>query len=180
MGQICTTSSLCEIGDPDWFDVTVVPDQDVTVSPWARLPHVVMICMSGEGTIEDFRRLRLGGNQTSHPHKGTCQDIVDYISNLENVNFARFLAHCAADHPQFPFALPDQEDEYGRVYELVQKGLGERAAEAFREARNGAEDFGTGRSINLFKIEHVFLEFPGMVWEELKDEPTVYGCKLEC
>ena len=177
--QISSASSLFETGNPDWFDVTVVSDQDILALPWARLPHVVMICMSGEGTIEDFRRLHLGGNQTRQPHKGTCREIVDYINNLKNVNFARCLAHWAAHHPQFPFTLPDREDEYKRVYELVQRGLGDRAGEVFREARDGAEEFGTGRSINMFTIEHVFLEFPGVVWNEMKEEPAIYGCKLE-
>ncbi len=73
--QNSTISITVPIGtpwdDPDWFDVTVVPDQDVTVLPWARFPHVVMIGTSGEATIENFHRLYLGGNQTNHPHKGT-------------------------------------------------------------------------------------------------------------
>ncbi len=44
---------------------------------------IFMICMSGEGTIENY----LGSNQTSHPRKGTCRGVVNYIGNHKDVNF---------------------------------------------------------------------------------------------
>ncbi|KAG1854774.1 hypothetical protein C8R48DRAFT_807489 [Suillus tomentosus] len=175
--------SFYEMGEPNWFDVTPVSDEDIIASPWAMLPHVIMICMSGEGTIDDFRRLLLDRNQgnwrPSQPHNGTCQEIVDYVSKLKELNFARFMAHCSAHHDQFPFTLPDDEDALERVSDLIQKGLGERASYIFKGARDGADDFGTGRSMNMFTIEHLVVEFPGMILKELQGKPTVYGCRLE-
>ncbi|KAG2098961.1 uncharacterized protein F5147DRAFT_712981 [Suillus discolor] len=175
--------SFCEMGEPNWFDVTLVSDEDIIASPWAMLPHVIMICMSGEGTIDDFRRLLLDNNQgnwrPSQPHNGTCQEIVDYVSKLKELNFARFMAHCSAHHDQFPFTLPDDEDALERVSDLIQKGLGKRASDTFQGARDGADDFGTGRSMNMFTIEHLVVEFPGMILKELQGKPTVYGCRLE-
>ncbi|KAG1815838.1 hypothetical protein EV424DRAFT_1348394 [Suillus variegatus] len=117
--------SFYEMGEPNWFDVTPVSDEDIIASPWAMLPHIIMICMSGEGTIDDFRRLLLDRNQgnwrPSQPHNGMCQEIVDYVSKLKELNFARFMAHCSAHHDQFPFTLPDDEDalEKGWVRELA-------------------------------------------------------------
>ena len=181
--QTSSASSFCEMGEPNWFDVTLVSAQDIIASPWARLPHVIMICMLGEGTIEDFRRLLLDSNQgklhPSQPHNGACREIADVVSKLKEVNFARFIAHCGVDHDQFPFILPDQEDAFERVFELIQKRLGKRASDIFKGARDGADDFGTGGSMGMFTIEHLVLEFPGVVLEELKKKPTVYGCKLE-
>ncbi|KAG2117199.1 uncharacterized protein F5147DRAFT_671705 [Suillus discolor] len=175
--------SFCEMGEPNWFDVTLVLDEDIISSPWAMLPHVIMICMSGKGTIDDFRCLLLDSNQgnlrPSQPHNGTCQEIVDYVSKLKELNFARVIAHCFAHHNQFPFTLPDDEDALERVSDLMQKGLGKRASDAFKGARDGADDFGTGRSMNMFTIEHLVVEFPGMVLKELQGKPTVYGCKFE-
>ncbi len=72
-------------GRPSWFDVTLVSDQGIITSPWDKLPHVITICISGDGTVEDFRR--------HQPRKGTCREIVDYIKNLKDVNYPRFLAH---------------------------------------------------------------------------------------
>ncbi|KAG2142838.1 uncharacterized protein EDB93DRAFT_1156652 [Suillus bovinus] len=175
--------SFYEMGEPDWFDVTLVSDEDIVTASWSILPHNIMICMSGEGTIDDFRRLLLDSNQgnslLSQPHNGTCQEIVDYISKLKELNFARFMAHCSAHHDQFPFTLPDDEDALERVSDLIQKGLGKRASDTFKEARDGADDFGTGKSMNMFTIEHLVVEFPGMILKELQRKPTVYGCKLE-
>jgi len=176
--------SLCEMGEFNWFDVTLVSDEDIIASPWATLPHVVMICMSGVGTIDDFRRLLFDINQgnlcPSQSHNGACREIVGYVSKLKELNFARFLAHYSAHHGQFPFTLPDDEDAFERVSNLIQKGLGKRASDIFKRARDGADDFGTGRSINMFTIEHMFAEFPGsMILKELQGKPTVYGCKLE-
>lgn len=175
--------SFCEMGEPNWFDVTLVSDEDIIASPWAIMPHVIMICMSGEGTIDDFRRLLLDSNQgnsrPSQPHSGTCREIVDYINKLKELNFARFMVHCSAHHDQFPFTLPDDEDGFETVSDLIQKGLGKRASDIFKEARDGADAFGTGRSMNRFTIEHLVVEFPGMTLKELQGKPTVYGCKLE-
>ncbi|KAG1815840.1 hypothetical protein EV424DRAFT_1348396 [Suillus variegatus] len=50
---------------------------------------------------------------------------------------------------------------------------------AVKGARDGADDFGTGRSMNMFTIEHLVVEFPGMILKELRGKPTVYGCRLE-
>lgn len=177
------TTSFCEMGEPNWFDVTLVSDEDITASPWAILPHIIMICMSGEGTIDDFRRLLLDSNQgntrPSRPHKGTCREIVDYVSKLKELNFARFMAHCSAHHDQFPFTLPDDEDAFERVSDLIRKGLGKKASDTFKGARDGADAFGTGRSMKMFTIEHLVVEFPVMILKELQGKPTVYGCKLE-
>jgi hypothetical protein len=49
--------------------------------------------------------------------------------------------------------------EYGRVYELIQKGLGNRAGEVTREQ---------GRSLGRA------LEFPGVAGNEMKEEPAIY------
>jgi hypothetical protein len=174
--------SLCEMGEPNWFDVTLVSDEDIIASPWASLPHVIMICMSGDGTIDDFRRRLLDTTQgdlhPSQPHNGICREILEYVSKLKGFNFARFMAHCAAHHDQLPFTLPDG-DAFERVYDLIQKGLGKKASETFKMARDGADDFGTGRSIKMFTIEHLVVEFPGVMLKELQRKPTVYGCKLE-
>lgn len=171
------------MGEPNWFDVTPVSDEDIITSLWAMLLHIIMICMSGEGTIDDFRRLLLNRNQgnwhPSQPHNGTCQEIVDYVSKLKELNFSHFMVHCSAHHDQFPFTLLDDEDALERVSDLIQKGLGKRASDTFKGARDGADDFGTGRSMNMFMIEHLVVEFPGMILKELWGKPTVYGCRLE-
>lgn len=176
-------ASLCEMGEPNWFNVTLVSGEDVVASPWARLPHVIMMCMSGEGTIEDFRHVLLESNlgklHTSQPHNGTCREIAHYISKLNEVNFARLLAHYFAHHKQFPFTLLDQENTFEMLFELIQKGLGKKASDIFKGARDGADEFGTGKSMGMFTIDHILLEFPGVILKELKEKPTVYGCKLE-
>jgi hypothetical protein len=176
-------SPFYDMGEPGWFNVTLVSAQDIFASTWTRLPHIIMMCMSGEGTIEDFRRLHLENNQgnlcPSQPHNGRCKEINSYASTVEQVNFARFITHYAAQHGQFPSNLPGLEDGFDRVSELMQKSLGKKASDVFKEARDGADDFGTGRSTSMFTIEHIFLEFPGLVLTELKEKPAVYGCKLE-
>jgi hypothetical protein len=109
---------------------------------------------------------------------GRCEEIINYVGKLERVNFARSIVHDVAQHGQFPSNLPSLEDGFNRVSELMQKILGKKASDVF-EARDGADDFGTGRSINMFTAEHVFLEFPGLMLTELKEKPAIYGCKLE-
>lgn len=139
--------------------------------------------MSGKGTIDDFRRLLLdvnrGNSRPTQPHHGTCQEIIDYVGKLKELNFARFITHFFAHHDQFPFTLPDDEDAFRRVSDLIKKGLGKRASEILNGARYGADYFGAGRSMDMFTMEHLLLEFPVMIWKELQEMPTVYGCKLE-
>ncbi|TFK20748.1 hypothetical protein FA15DRAFT_707821 [Coprinopsis marcescibilis] len=184
-GEAAATRSIQELGESNWFHLDLVSAEELITSPWARLPHVVLIGMSGEGTFDDFRSRLLHISLDDHdqpiqPHANDCQEIREYGAKLRELNFPRFILHDAAHHPQFPFALPGDEDEYERVSYLLGEGLGEDVSRLFQVTKDGAEEFGAGKSLDkLFGLEHFFVEYPLTVVKEFKDKPVVYGCKVE-
>ena len=177
--------SLYGIGEDDWFKTEVLSLDQVISSPWGRTPHVIMVGMSGQGTIEDFRCHLLNskqGWQPPHHVPKCCHEIDDRILRIKRTNITRLLAHFFAQHEQFPFTFPGLEDGFHRVATLLRNCLGKEAEDAFTTARLGAEQFGTGPSMQSFTLEHFFLEFPRVLGEDLKDhgeDPRVFGCTFE-
>ena len=97
--------SLHGIGEDDWFKTEVLSLDQVISSPWGRIPHVIMVGMSGQGTIEDFRRHLLNskqGRQPPHHVPKCCHEIDDRILRIKHTNITRLLAHFFARHEQFP------------------------------------------------------------------------------
>lgn len=142
--------------------------------------------MSGLDTLEDFRQRLLSSThgQWIQPDHGPddCCDMDERIKKIEGANFPRVLAHCFAQHEQFPFRLPGQEDSFGRISKLLRSSLGNEAEDVFTEARLGAEEYGTGQSTRLWTIEHFFMEFPSVLGKTIKGQgevPQVFGCKLK-
>ncbi|TFK20747.1 hypothetical protein FA15DRAFT_658858 [Coprinopsis marcescibilis] len=126
-------------------------------SSWASLPHVLLISISTEGTFDDFRGRLLDISQDdAHrtAHTGACQEVSDYACKWKDLNFARFILQDSAQHVQFPFSLPGNEDESSRVSCLVEEGL-------------GAGDRTLLRRISLHSNEGI------------QGKPVVYGCKVE-
>jgi hypothetical protein len=171
------------IGEHSWFKADVIPLEQLESSPWARTPHVILTGMSGEGTIEDFRQRFLASKQgRSLDDHERCSEIGDYELAIKHINFSRLLAHCFAQHEQFPFLLPGLEDGFERVATLLRTCLGKEAEDTFKEARLLAAQFGTGQSTRLFTIQHFFLEFPRVLGRNIKEHgetPRFFGCKME-
>lgn len=170
------------IGEDHWFKTEMLSLDQIVSSPWGRIPHIIMIGMSCQGTIGDFQRRLFEGNQGKLPLQHRCCEADACALAIPRTNTSRLLAHFFAQHEQYPFPLPGGEDETHRVATLLRSCLGEEAEAAFTKARLGAEEFGTGRSTRLFTLEHVFLEFPSIVGRGIKDHgenPSVLGCKLE-
>ncbi|KIK58207.1 hypothetical protein GYMLUDRAFT_74990 [Collybiopsis luxurians FD-317 M1] len=170
------------IGEDHWFKVEIVSLDQVDSSPWGRIPHIIMICMSCQGTIEDFKRRLLEDQQGLLPLQHRCSQADDCAIAITRTNIARLLAHFFAQHEQFPFLLPGHEDRFSRVADALHSCLGREASATFAEARSGAEEFGTGRSTRLATIEHIFTEYPSILARDVKEygeRPRVWGCKLE-
>jgi len=170
------------IGEYHWFKTEMLSLDQVISSPWSRIPHIIMIGMSCQGTIGDFQRRLIEGNQGKLPLQHRCCESDACALAIPRTNISRLLAHFFAQHEQYPFLLPGRETETHRVATLLRSCLGEEAEAAFTKARLGAEEFGTGRSTRLFTLEHVFLEFPSIVGKDILDRgenPSVLGCKLE-
>ena len=170
------------IGEDHWFKTEMLSLDQVISSPWSRIPHIIMIGMSCQGTIGDFQRRLLEGNQGKLPLQHRCCEADACALTIPRTNVSRLLAHFFAQHEQYPFTLPGRQDESLRVAALLRSCLGEEAEAAFKRAKLGAEEFGTGRSTRLFTLEHVFLEFPSIVGRSIEDHgenPSVLGCKLE-
>ena len=174
------------IGERSWFEPDVIPLEQLVSSPWGRIPHVILIGMSGEGTIEGFRQRLIaskeGWSLPQHHEHEHCSEIADYEQSIKHMNFSRLLAHCFAQHEQFPFPLSGHEDGFERVATLLRTCLGKEAEDVFIKARLLAEQFGTGQSTRLFTIQHFFLEYPSVLGQNIKDygeTPRFFGCKME-
>lgn len=184
--EISSKELLHGIGNDGWFEKEVVSLDQVISSPWARTPHIILIGMSGQGTINNFRSCLLAslqGHWLQQDHgPDRCCETDKCIRQIEAANFPRVLSHCFAQHEQFPFRLPAHEDGFDRVAALLRSSLGEEAEEAFTKVRLGAEQYGTGKSTRLWTIEHFFLEFPSVLGRSISDQgeaPQVFGCKLK-
>lgn len=170
------------IGGDHWFDTEVLTLEQVTSAPWNKVPHTIMVGMSCQGTIEDFKLKLLESQQGLLPVQHRCGQADECALTIERTNISRLVAHFFAQHEQFPFTLPGGENEFERVGNALQRSLGDHAEAAFSDARTGADKFGTGRSARLVTLEHIFLEYPNVFANNMKvteEKPQVLGCQLE-
>lgn len=169
-------------GEDHWFKTEILSLDQVVSSSWSRIPHITMIGMSCQGTIEDFKRYLFKSQQGLLPLQHHCSQADDCASVFVHTDISRLLSHFFAEHEQFPFPLPGLEDKFSRVAGVLNICLGEGAETAFAEARSGAETFGTGQSAWLASVEHFFLEYPSILARDVKEygeKPRVWGCKLK-
>ena len=184
--RIASKDIFYGIGERSWFESEVILLEQLVSSSWGRIPHVILVGMSGEGTVEGFRRRLIASKQRwlpplHHDHEH-CSEIADYELSIKHTNFSQLLAHYFAQHEQFPFRLPGHEDGFERIAMLLRTCLGKEAEDVFIKARHQAEQFGTGQSTRLFTIEHFFLEYPRVLGLDIKDYgeiPRIFGCKME-
>lgn len=173
------------LGKENWFDINAVTHNELVSSEWAGTPHVTLICVSVNGSTKEFYNRLDDNNQAklgcNKPHDQQCHEQDDYIDSLRAVNFSSILIHFFAQHKQFPFALPDKQDAYGYVANLLTSTLGKEAAMTFAKGRHEAATLGTGRSARLISFQHVYLEYPGVVAMQVKemmdrkDKPALLG-----
>lgn len=89
--------------------------------------------------------------------------------------------HFFAQHDQFPFPLPSSQDGCEYVADWLEAQLGGESRMNFVSARREAECFGTGRSIELYSPQHVYVELPGVVAKQVKgiidrrEKPGIIG-----
>lgn len=168
-----TQQDFESLGKDDWFDVTLATHEELISSPWASTPHIILVCVSINGSTGDFYNRLVDDNQEklgcNKPHDGPCHEQNEYTDSLRGANFSSILMHFFAQHDQFPFALPNKRDGHDYVAELLASELGEEAGAVFLKGRNEAVDLGTGRSAKLFSFQHIYLEYPGVVARQVKD-----------
>ncbi|KAH9483425.1 putative cyclodipeptide synthase PUL1 [Psilocybe cubensis] len=177
-----TTADYVALGQAQWFDIEVLTVDQIASAPWNRNPHTIIVGMSCQGTIEDFRLRLLESQQGLLPVQHRCRQADECALAIECINISHLVAHFFSQHEQFPFTLPGGEDEIERVGCALEHSLGAHAKSAFFMGRAGAEKFGTGRSTRLATIEHIFLEYPSVFANDMKrigEKPQVLGCQLE-
>ncbi|KAH9478538.1 putative cyclodipeptide synthase PUL1 [Psilocybe cubensis] len=177
-----TAKDYSALGDVQWFDIEVLTVDQIASAPWNKTPHTIIIGMSCQGTIEDFRLRLLESQQGLLPAHHRCGQVDECALAIECTNISHLVSHFFSQHEQFPFVLPGGEDEIERVGSALECSLGPDAKHAFAMGRVGAEKFGTGRSARLATIEHIFLEYPCVFANDMKkvgEKPQVLGCQLE-
>ncbi|KAF9523917.1 hypothetical protein CPB83DRAFT_862130 [Crepidotus variabilis] len=166
------------ISENDWFRTEIVSLDQVSSSSWGRTPHIIMVGMSCEGGINNFIQSLLESQRGLLPLEHHCGQADDCALAITYTNIPRLLAQDFAQHDQFPFHLKDQ---FSRVAGALGRSLGKETEVAFADARVWADKFGTGESTWL-GIEHIFLEYPGVLAKylaEYGETPGVFGCQLK-
>jgi hypothetical protein len=175
-------SKIVGHGSADLFRLTSVPLDSVLTEDWARQLHVVLMSISIADNMADFC-IRMGNANLCKPHNEPCSEYNEFVKNeFPSINFSQTIVDLSVAHDQYPFDLPNNENESDVVEKIVESTLGREAASIYRHTVD--EAYGNGvksAALGLLSIQHIFAEFPAVVAHQTEqiilrnEKPGPYG-----
>lgn len=126
---------------------------------------------------------RMINNHTCRPHDGLCSEYDEFINNeFPPKNFSYTIMNFFGIHDQYPFDLPNNENQWHAIENIIDSSLGHDAAATCRQMMNLTDNRVMNYSgSNLLNFQHIFAEMPIIIARQTKqiilqnDIPVPYG-----
>lgn len=127
--------------------------------------------------------IRMSNNDLVGVHHASCSEYNDFVKNeFAAINFSETIMRFFSIHDQYPFDLPDNEDEWDVIEKIVNSTLGHDAAMTYRQTMDKTHESRDGRTaLGLLNFQHIFTEFPVVVARQTEqiilrnEKPAPYG-----